>query len=543
VKPLAPSDSTAIGQYRAIAELGRGSMGRVLLSAGPDGQLVALKQIHKRLMLDEGFRARFRREVEMSRKVAGNHISGIVDADADATVPWLTSVYVPGPSLQEVVESVGGLAEQALRHLAAGLASALTDIHAVGLVHRDLKPSNILLANDGVRVIDFGIARAIESEGSSQLTHTGWLIGSPGFMSPEQAQGQPVGTASDIFCLGTVLVTACTGHCPFIGQSVPQTLFNIVFQEPDLSSLPPTIRSVAVACLKKEAAARPTAAQLLEIIGPVTGSQHPWPSEVNRLISRQQAEVQRLEQELRTRSTVPQPAPLHIPPSPPAAAPLLPVSWPTPAGSAVPLSRTTRNRSAAVVVGAVAAAALVVGGAIVVAEQVIATEGTSTSISSPNPLPVPTYPTQIVPEPTSLVNPSEAPSSAITEYSPPPSPTTTRDVQQAAIMTCEGGQAVTEPDSLLLACGDGGDGLQNLTWSNWGEPTATAEGDFWVVNCQPDCASGTESVFAASVTVFGLEDGRYTSMELEAPGAPAPYSQTPVELDAGGPLLRGGWHY
>jgi serine/threonine protein kinase len=515
-------------------------MGRVLLSAGPDGQLVALKQIHKQLMLDEGFRARFRREVEISRKVAGNHISGIIDADADATVPWLTSVYVPGPSLQEVVKSVGGLAEQPLRHLAAGLASALTDIHAAGLVHRDLKPSNILLANDGVRVIDFGIARATESEGSSQLTHTGWLVGSPGFMSPEQAQGQPVGTPSDIFCLGTVLVTACTGQCPFIGQSVPQTLFNIVFQDPDLSSLPPTIRSIAIACLKKEATARPTAAELLETIGPVTRSQPPWPSEVNRLILTQQAEVQRLEQEVRTRSTIPQPPPPHIPPSPPTVAPPPPVSRPTPAGSAVPPPRTARNRSAAVAIGAVAAAALVAGVAIVVAEKVIATQRKSTSISSPNPSPVWTYPTQIAPEPTSLVNPSEAPSSAITEYPPSQSPITTRDVQQAVITTCGGDQAVTEPDSLLLYCGDAGAGLQNLTWSGWGEPTATAEGNFWRKNCKPDCASGATLVFPASVTAFGLEDGRYTSMELEAPGAPAPYSQTPVELTADGPLLRGG---
>ncbi|MDR2983570.1 MAG: serine/threonine protein kinase, partial [Nocardiopsaceae bacterium] len=236
MKPLALSESAEIGGYRAIAELGRGGMGRVLLSVGPDGRLVALKQIHRQLTQEEGFRVRFRREVEISRKVSGNHISGIVDADADAAVPWLTSGYVPGPTLEEVVGSVGGLAEEPVRLLAAGLSSALADIHAVGLVHRDLKPSNVLLTDDGVRVIDFGIARAAEGEGASRLTQTGWLVGSPGFMSPEQAQGQPVGTPSDMFCLGTLLVTACTGECPFLGRSVPQTLFNIVFLDPDLSA-------------------------------------------------------------------------------------------------------------------------------------------------------------------------------------------------------------------------------------------------------------------------------------------------------------------
>ncbi|WP_234104620.1 protein kinase domain-containing protein, partial [Streptomyces venezuelae] len=152
--------SAHIGPFRVVAELGQGGMGRVLLGVAPDGRLVAVKQVHAELAGDDGFRARFRREVTASRQVSGAYTAPVVDADPDAETPWFAAQFVPGPSLSQALDAVGALPLESSRLLAAGLAQALADVHRAGLVHRDLKPSNVLLAEDGVRVIDFGIARA-----------------------------------------------------------------------------------------------------------------------------------------------------------------------------------------------------------------------------------------------------------------------------------------------------------------------------------------------------------------------------------------------
>ncbi|MCZ0981163.1 protein kinase [Streptomyces diastatochromogenes] len=185
-----PNDPEWVGPFRVIGVLGQGGMGRVLLGAAANGQLVAVKRIHADLADDEGFRARFRREVDASRRVSGAYTAPVVDADADAPEPWLASLFLEGPTLSEAVAG-GVLPEEAVRRLAAGLAQALADIHRVGLVHRDLKPSNIVLTADGVRVIDFGVARA--GDQLTKLTHTGALVGSPAFMAPEQIRGETRG--------------------------------------------------------------------------------------------------------------------------------------------------------------------------------------------------------------------------------------------------------------------------------------------------------------------------------------------------------------
>jgi serine/threonine protein kinase len=295
MRQLGASDPREVGGYRVLAELGRGGMGRVLLGCEPDGRLVAVKLMRPQLVEDEGFRERFRREVDASRRVSGAYTASVIDADADAPTPWLASEFVPGPSLREAVDAAGGLSEESALRLAAGLAAALAEVHEAGLVHRDLKPSNVLLAEDGPRVIDFGIARAADSEGGSELTHTGWLVGSPGFMSPEQAEGRELTPASDMFSLGCVLVMACTGKGPFVGPSTPQTLYNVVHTEPDLSVLPDGVRRIAGLCLTKDPADRPTPAQLLEeLAGQIAPAVHPWPSAVHELIARQHAEVTQL---------------------------------------------------------------------------------------------------------------------------------------------------------------------------------------------------------------------------------------------------------
>jgi eukaryotic-like serine/threonine-protein kinase len=293
VKPLAASDPATIGRYRILAELGRGGMGRVLLGSGPDGRLVAVKLVRAALVEDEGFRTRFGREVEASRKVSGAYTAAVVEADADAEMPWLAAVFVPGPSLHEAVTSAGPLGEESALRLAAGLATALLEIHRVGLVHRDLKPSNVLLTDDGLRVIDFGIAKAVDDDPGGHLTRTGAMIGSPGFMSPEQAETRPLGPASDVFSLGAVLAAACTGRSPFAGASTFQTLFNVVSAHPDLSAVPPRVRQIVERCLEKDPNRRPSPEQVLDMAHPVPPSVRPWPPAIHRMIDDQRVAVSR----------------------------------------------------------------------------------------------------------------------------------------------------------------------------------------------------------------------------------------------------------
>ncbi|WP_051110450.1 serine/threonine-protein kinase [Longispora albida] len=294
MKPLADGDPRETGPYRLLAELGRGGMGRVLLGHGPDGRLVAVKLIRPQYAEDAEFLARFRNEVAASRRVSGAYTAAVIDADTSGEAPWLASVFVPGPSLLEAVRDGGVLPVPAVLRLAAGLATALSEIHRSGIVHRDVKPSNVLLSPDGPRLIDFGIARALDAEGGSELTHTGWLIGAPGFMSPEQASSGKITPASDVFSLGVVLVMACTGRSPFAGAGTPQTLYNVVHAEPDLSGVPAGLLPIIRPCLAKDPAKRPSLHLLLARIGPLPVTTRLWPGPVIQMTADQDAELVRL---------------------------------------------------------------------------------------------------------------------------------------------------------------------------------------------------------------------------------------------------------
>ncbi|MFD0361456.1 protein kinase [Nocardia sp. GCM10030253] len=259
MRPLDMDDPTRIGDYRLLGLLGSGGMGRVYLGRSSGGRTVAVKVIRPDLIGDTQFRERFRREVTAARRVGGQFTAAVLDADVDADPPWLATGYVAGFSLTEAVEQFGTFTENPLLVLAHGLAEALIAVHEAGVVHRDLKPSNVLLAIDGPKVIDFGIARAVED---SALTTTGSVIGSPSFMCPEQVLGTPVGPAGDVFALGGVLVFAATGHGPFgVGETV-QMLFRVVYEEPQLDGVPQRLRPLIAACLAKDEAARPTPQQL-----------------------------------------------------------------------------------------------------------------------------------------------------------------------------------------------------------------------------------------------------------------------------------------
>ncbi|MGW5094177.1 protein kinase domain-containing protein [Streptomyces nodosus] len=272
------------GAYRLLTRLGAGGMGNVYLARSDRGRTVAVKLVRRELAEQEEFRARFRQEVQAARQVGGYWTAPVLDADTEAEIPWVATGYVAGPSLQTVVSrDYGALPERSVRILAAGLAHALRDIHAAGLIHRDLKPSNVLVTIDGPRVIDFGIVRALETVTEAGLTQTGALVGSPGFMAPEQVRGDRVTPACDVFCLGSVLAYAATGTVPFgpANSAAHALMFRIAQEEPDLEGLPESLADLVRDCLRKDPAARPAPAEILERTGvedTVTGgrSRDPW---------------------------------------------------------------------------------------------------------------------------------------------------------------------------------------------------------------------------------------------------------------------------
>jgi eukaryotic-like serine/threonine-protein kinase len=264
VGELQPGDPPSAGQYHLLGRLGTGGMGHVYLGQSPGGRLVAVKVIRPEWAGYPGFRTRFAREVAAARNVGGLFTALVVDADTEGPMPWLATAYVAGPSLAQAVDEQGPLPVSSVLALAAGLAEGLDAIHAAGVVHRDLKPSNVLLAHDGPRVIDFGISQAAEA---TALTEPGMVMGSPGFMSPEQADGKTIGPASDIFSLGAVLTYAATGEGPFGAGSTPALLYRVIYNQPDIFRVPAQIRSLVGRCLAKNPTERPTARDLLAELG------------------------------------------------------------------------------------------------------------------------------------------------------------------------------------------------------------------------------------------------------------------------------------
>jgi serine/threonine protein kinase len=257
--PLVAGDPDTVGQYQIVGRLGAGGMGRVYLGRTRGGRLVAVKVVYPQLAEDRDFRRRFAREVAAARQVSGLYTAGVIDADWEGDPAWLATAYVPGGSLSDAVADHGPWPLVSVLALGAGLAEALEEIHKADVVHRDLKPSNVLLAADGPRLIDFGIARASDA---SQLTRTGTRVGTPGYMSPEQVVGKPVGSPSDVFSLGAVLAYAATGTGPFGTGPVDALYFRVVYEEPELHELPVELRDLVRQCLIKDADDRPTVTAL-----------------------------------------------------------------------------------------------------------------------------------------------------------------------------------------------------------------------------------------------------------------------------------------
>ncbi|MEU0999279.1 serine/threonine-protein kinase [Streptomyces tibetensis] len=297
METLQPDDPVELGTYRLLRRLGVGGMGRVYLARSPGGRTVAVKVVRPDLAADDDFRDRFRHEVEIAKAVSGRFTAPVVDADPDAPLPWLATSYVLGPDLTDVVAAHGALPERTVQALAAGLAAALQEVHAAGLIHRDMKPSNVLLAADGPRVIDFGIARAVDG---NRMTQTGVVVGSPGYMSPEQALGENIGTASDVFSLGAVLAFAATGRGTFGhgAASHASLLYQVVHGEPDVEGVPQQLLGLVRACLAKDPAHRPVPADIVAALAPqgVEGALSDWlPSAVASTIATHAAGILDLE--------------------------------------------------------------------------------------------------------------------------------------------------------------------------------------------------------------------------------------------------------
>jgi serine/threonine protein kinase len=273
--PLEPGDPASLGQYEVVGKLGAGGQGTVYLGRSSSGGYVAIKLLHDQMNTDSSARTRFAREVEAAQKVSPFCTAQVLDYDLNGRPPYIISEFIDGPPLYDVVVQKGSFRGASLERLAIGTATALAAIHEAGIVHRDFKPNNVLLASDGPRVVDFGIARSVNSQQSS-VTATGMVVGTPGYLAPEQLTGEPLTPAVDIFAWGATMVFAATGHSPFEAETLPVIINRILNEEPDLSRLTGTMRELVAVALDKNPRRRPAAHQLLlRLLGQVGATPSP----------------------------------------------------------------------------------------------------------------------------------------------------------------------------------------------------------------------------------------------------------------------------
>ncbi|MEU1074945.1 serine/threonine-protein kinase [Streptomyces sp. NPDC005878] len=330
LRPLGPEDPRETAGYQLLARIGEGGMGTVYLSHTRGGQPVALKVIRREYGQDADFRRRFEQEVQAARRVQGYHIVPVVDHDTSGAQPWLATQYVPGLSLHDALASFGPLPLPAVFQLVGCAAQALTAVHAAGVIHRDLKPSNVLLGSGGPYVIDFGIARAADA---TQLTASGGMIGTPQYMSPEHALGEPLTSATDVFSLGLIAAVAATGRHPYGDGgaiTVAAQIANSAHRPPDLSGYPAELRPLLECTLTADPAQRITPADLAPLCEQASGRAlrdfKGWLPEALA------AEIARSEQ---AAATPPKPTPAQ-PPLPPTTSPASPAMPPAPPQTAPP---------------------------------------------------------------------------------------------------------------------------------------------------------------------------------------------------------------
>jgi len=465
--PLQQTDPAWVGRYRLAARLGAGGMGVVYLAETRDGQPVAVKVLRPELADNPEFRTRFGREVTALTRIQGMCTVRVIEADTEAPKPFLVTEYADGPSLSEYVDAHGPLDPQMLYGLATGLAEALTAIHAAGIVHRDLKPSNVLLTPAGPKVIDFGIAQALDT---TSLTRTGITVGSAGFMAPEQIMGRP-GTAADIFTWAVTVAFAASGKAPFGTGASDAIMYRIMHAAPDISAVPPGLLPLVEASLAKDPQARPTAPQLL--------------AQLTSTAAQKSAGYENPTQTI------------------------LAQNWHAPATG----PRPSRRRTALLPVVLTLAFLLAAGGTALG----LALAGRPASHAASGGTTAPASPIQA----TTASSAATAPTSPAASTTPPGTPASTPATTPAStpastvparlpVLTV-GSYTGMKPTEIAYS-GDSGNVVTKIQWSSWTATGATGQGTSDIDSCVPDCAQAPPSFVPATVTLSAPVNGRFTKM-------------------------------
>jgi hypothetical protein len=477
---LQPGDPVSVSGYRLLGRLGAGGMGQVYLGVSPGGRKVAVKLIHPVHAGTAQFRERFAREIDAARKVGGFHTAPVVDADPRADPPWMVTAFIDGPSLQEAIGRDGPLPPGEVRVLGAGLAEGLAAIHAHGLVHRDLKPGNVILAADGPRIIDFGIARAVDA--TTGITTTGAVIGTFAYMSPEQIRGDVTGPPSDVFSLGCVLAFAATGRPPFGTDAAATVMFRIISQPPDLAGLADEdLRELITGCLAKSLADRPSVPAFLAAL---TDPDLVHARTRGQRLTTPNAYVQ----DLQTQTAL-------SPHAPRTGARL----WlPGTALPADPQQARPRRRRAGLLLALalIAAAATAVGSAIAIF---------------------------LVGRPTTIRG--NAPTTAATHTHVPVSSSTARSTGTASpslpVITV-GSYTGLYPGQIDFS-GDSGNFVNGITWTSWTATNAIGYGKSDIDSCVPDCAEAPADFVVAIITLSDPIHGRFTLLVEKRNGTTETY--------------------
>ncbi len=498
--PLQQTDPARVGRYRLVARLGAGGMGVVYLAETRDGQPVAVKVLRPELADNPEFRTRFGREVTALTRIQGMCTVRVIEADTEAPKPFLVTEYADGPSLSEYVDARGPLDPRMLYGLATGLAEALTAIHAAGIVHRDLKPSNVLLTAAGPKVIDFGIAQALDT---TSLTRTGITVGSAGFMAPEQIMGR-AGTAADIFTWAVTVAFAAGGRTPFGTGASDAIMYRIVHEAPDLTAVPPGLRPLVEAALAKDPQARPTAPQLL---AELTNSRRTGPGYDNPTETV-------LAQTWHPSATGPMgPAPVPAGPADPpghrARRPFLPPPQGPDPGRADPgLPAGGRRHRARPRPGRANPPSPAASGEHQPRRPASPAQPSSSAATTP------TSPAA------STTIPASTPAST-----PPTTPVSTpASTGPAALpMLTVGGYTGMKPTEIAYS-GDATNVVTKITWSSWTSTGASGQGTSDIDSCNPNCAQAPPSLVPTTVTLSAPVNGRFTKMTETRNGFTSTYT-------------------
>ncbi|HEX5302207.1 MAG TPA: protein kinase [Streptosporangiaceae bacterium] len=497
--PLQQTDPARVGRYRLTARLGAGGMGVVYLGETQDRYPVAIKVLRPELADNPEFRTRFGREVAALTRVRGVCTVRVVEADTEAPTPFLVTEYADGPSLSEYVNERGPLDPQMLYGLATGLAEALTAIHAAGIVHRDLKPSNVLLTATGPKVIDFGIAQALDA---ASMTRTGITVGSAGYIAPEQITGR-AGTPADIFTWAVTVAFAASGQSPFGTGTSEAMLWRIMNQAPDIAAVPPGLRPLVEAALAKDPQARPTAPQLLAEL--TRGAAVPTGAQPAAGLDNP------------TQTILAQ----NWHPAGPTAHPGYPAG--------------PRNRRRGALLPVILALAFVLAAAGTALGLTLAgRHGTSANAGgSGASSPASTQPAQVATSSAASTGPATVPASSPASTAPASTPATTPATSPANSATTTapaqlplltvGSYTGMKPTEIAYS-GDSTNIVSKIKWTSWTATGATGEGTSDINSCNPNCAQAPVKLVPATVTLSDPVDGKFTKMTETRNGFTSTYT-------------------